>query len=387
MQYRKVRMGMIGGGTGAFIGAVHRMAARLDGQIELVCGAFSSSPETSKQTGQELFLPGERIYDTWQDMISQEAQREEGDRMDMVSIVTPNHLHAAPAIMALEHGFPVICDKPLCLSTREALEIKDAVETSNLPFALTHTYTGYPMVKQARQMISSGDLGPVRKVVVEYPQGWLTDKLEDEGQKQAIWRSDPNKAGKAGAYGDIGTHAANMAEYVSGLQITKVLSQMSKVVEGRLLDDDTSALLEFEGGVPGVLICSQVSAGEENAVRVKVYGTKGGVEWCQEDENTLLVKRHGAPNQIYRTGVDNSYLTEAALVHARVPSGHPEGYLEAFANIYRNFAMAVRAHYSGSTHNPVYDFPDINDGVHGMALVDAMVESTTKGNVWSSPDY
>lgn len=387
MQYRKVRMGMIGGGTGAFIGAVHRMAARLDGQIELVCGAFSSSPETSKQTGQELFLPGERIYDTWQDMISQEAQREEGDRMDMVSIVTPNHLHAAPAIMALEHGFPVICDKPLCLSTREALEIKDAVETSDLPFALTHTYTGYPMVKQARQMISSGDLGPVRKVVVEYPQGWLTDKLEDEGQKQAIWRSDPTKAGKAGAYGDIGTHAANMAEYVSGLQITKVLSQMSKVVEGRLLDDDTSALLEFEGGVPGVLICSQVSAGEENAVRVKVYGTKGGVEWCQEDENTLLVKRHGAPNQIYRTGVDNSYLTEAALVHARVPSGHPEGYLEAFANIYRNFAMAVRAHYSGSTHNPVYDFPDINDGIHGMALVDAMVESTTKGNVWSSPDY
>lgn len=387
MQYRKVRMGMIGGGTGAFIGAVHRMAARLDGQIELVCGAFSSSPETSKQTGQELFLPGERIYDTWQDMISQEAQREEGDRMDMVSIVTPNHLHAAPAIMALEHGFPVICDKPLCLSTREALEIKDAVETSDLPFALTHTYTGYPMVKQARQMISSGDLGPVRKVVVEYPQGWLKDKLEDEGQKQAIWRSDPTKAGKAGAYGDIGTHAANMAEYVSGLQITKVLSQMSKVVEGRLLDDDTSALLEFEGGVPGVLICSQVSAGEENAVRVKVYGTKGGVEWCQEDENTLLVKRHGAPNQIYRTGVDNSYLTEAALVHARVPSGHPEGYLEAFANIYRNFAMAVRAHYSGSTHNPVYDFPDINDGVHGMALVDAMVESTTKGNVWSSPDY
>lgn len=387
MQYRKVRMGMIGGGTGAFIGAVHRMAARLDGQIELVCGAFSSSPETSKQTGQELFLPGERIYDTWQDMISQEAQREEGDRMDMVSIVTPNHLHSAPAIMALEHGFPVICDKPLCLSTREALEIKDAVETSDLPFALTHTYTGYPMVKQARQMISSGDLGPVRKVVVEYPQGWLTDKLEDEGQKQAIWRSDPTKAGKAGAYGDIGTHAANMAEYVSGLQITKVLSQMSKVVEGRLLDDDTSALLEFEGGVPGVLICSQVSAGEENAVRFKVYGTKGGVEWCQEDENTLLVKRHGAPNQIYRTGVDNSYLTEAALVHARVPSGHPEGYLEAFANIYRNFAMAVRAHYSGSTHNPVYDFPDINDGVHGMALVDAMVESTTKGNVWSSPDY
>ena len=345
MQHRKIRMGMIGGGTGAFIGSVHRIAARLDGHIELVCGAFSSSPEKSKETGQELYLPEELVYTTWQEMILQEAQRKEGDRMDMVSIVTPNHLHAAPAIMALEHGFAVICDKPLCLSTREALEIKEAVKKSGLPFALTHTYTGYPMVKQARHMIASGELGPPRKVVVEYPQGWLTEKLEDEGQKQAAWRSDPAKAGKAGAYGDIGTHAANMAEYVSGLQITKVLSQMSKVVEGRLLDDDSSALLEFEGGVPGVLICSQVSAGEENALKVKVYGTKGGVEWCQEDENTLLVKRYGAPNQIYRTGVDNSYLAEAALVHARVPSGHPEGYLEAFANIYRNFAMAVRAHF------------------------------------------
>ena len=387
MQHRKLRMGMIGGGSGAFIGAVHRMAARLDGQIELVCGAFSSSPEKSKETGQELYLPEDRIYDTWEDMISQEAQHNEGDRMDIVSIVTPNHLHAAPAIMALEHGFPVICDKPLCLSTGEALEIKDAVEKSGLPFALTHTYTGYPMVKQARHMIASGELGPVRKVVVEYPQGWLTEKLEDEGQKQAAWRSDPAKAGKAGAYGDIGTHAANMAEYVSGLQIIKVLSQMSKVVEGRLLDDDTSALLEFEGGVPGVLICSQVSAGEENAVRVKAYGTKGGVEWCQEDENTLLVKRYGAPNQVYRTGVDNSYLAEAALVHARVPSGHPEGYIEAFANIYRNFAMAVRANFSGSLHNPTYDFPDIDDGVHGMALVDAIVESSIKGNAWTSPKH
>ena len=382
MQHRKIRMGMIGGGTGAFIGSVHRIAARLDGQIELVCGAFSSSPEKSKETGQELYLPEERVYTTWQEMILQEAQRKEGDRMDIVSIVTPNHLHAAPAMMALEHGFAVICDKPLCLSTREALEIKEAVKKSGLPFALTHTYTGYPMVKQARYMIASGELGPVRKVVVEYPQGWLTEKLEDEGQKQATWRSDPAKAGKAGAYGDIGTHAANMAEYVSGLQIIKVLSQMSKVVQGRLLDDDSTALLEFEGGVPGVLICSQVSAGEENALKVKVYGTKGGVEWCQEDENSLLVKRYGAPNQIYRTGVDNAYLAEAALVHARVPSGHPEGYLEAFANIYRNFAMAVRAHFSRSAHNPMYDFPDINDGVHGMALIDAMVESTSSANQW-----
>lgn len=382
MTNRKVRMGMIGGGAGSFIGAVHRMAANLDGEIELVCGAFSRSHENCKETGQKLYLPEERVYTSWQTMIKEESKRPEGDRMDIVSIVTPNHLHAGPAIMALEHGFPVICDKPLCLSTEEALHIKNAVEASGLPFALTHTYTGYPMVKQARAMMEYGELGTVKKIVVEYPQGWLTDKIEDDGQKQAEWRSDPSKAGKAGAYGDIGTHAANMAEYVSGLQITQVLSQMSKIVEGRLLDDDTSALLEFEGGVPGVLICSQVSAGEENAITVKVYGTKGCVEWCQEDENTLLVKRHGAPNQIYRTGVDNSYLSEAALVHARVPSGHPEGYLEAFANIYRNFAMAVKAHANGHSHDKRYDYPSIEDGVHGMALVDAMVASTESGNTW-----
>ena len=379
---RKVRMGMIGGGEGSFIGAVHRMAANLDGEIELVCGAFSRSSENCKETGQKLYLPEERVYTSWQTMIKEESKRPKGDRMDIVSIVTPNHLHAGPAIMALEHGFPVICDKPLCLSTEEALQIKDAVEASGLPFALTHTYTGYPMVKQARAMMESGELGATKKIVVEYPQGWLTDKIEDDGQKQAEWRSDPTKAGKAGAYGDIGTHAANMAEYVSGLKITRVLSQMLKIVEGRLLDDDTSALLEFEGGVPGVLICSQVSAGEENAITVKVYGTKGGVQWCQEDENTLLVKRHGAPNQIYRTGVDNDYLSEAALAHARVPSGHPEGYLEAFANIYRNFAMAVKAHANGHSHHKLYDYPSIEDGVHGISLVDAMVASTESGNTW-----
>mgnify|MGYP003334266454 CR=1 FL=1 len=382
MKNRKVRMGMIGGGEGSFIGAVHRMAANLDGEIELVCGAFSRSADNGKLTGQKLYLPEDRVYTSWETMIKEEAKRPEGDRMDIVSIVTPNHLHAAPAILALEHGFPVICDKPLCLTTQEALDIQKAVQTSGLPFALTHTYTGYPMVKQARAMMAAGELGEVKKIVVEYPQGWLTDKIEDEGQKQAEWRSDPTKAGKAGAYGDIGTHAANMAEYVSGLTITRVLSHMSKIVEGRLLDDDTSALLEFEGGVPGVLICSQVSAGEENAITINVYGTKGGVQWCQEDENTLLVKRHGAPNQVYRTGVDNSYLAKEALVHARVPSGHPEGYLEAFANIYRNFAMAVRAHSEGLFPDELYDYPGIDDGLHGMSLIDAMVSSTESGNTW-----
>lgn len=381
MQNRKLRMGMVGGGVGAFIGGVHRMAANLDGQIELVCGAFSSSPEKSKKTGEELFLDPNRAYDSWQQMIEEEARLPEDVRMDFISIVTPNHVHAGPAIMAMEHGFAVVCDKPLCLNMEEAKAIQAKVHETGIPFALTHTYTGYPMVKQARQMIRKGELGKVRKIMVEYPQSWLTDKIEDEGQKQAAWRADPEKAGKAGAYGDIGTHAANMAEYVSGLKIIKVLAQLNTIVEGRVLDDDASALLEFEGGVPGVLSCSQVSAGEENGIKVRVYGTKGGVEWCQEDQNSLIVKWQNGPNAIYRTG--NDYLSEAAQANTRVPAGHPEGYLEAFANIYRNFALSLRAHAAGKTHDfEIYDYLDVDEGVHGMALLEAMVESSRNGNIW-----
>ncbi|MCG8374377.1 MAG: Gfo/Idh/MocA family oxidoreductase, partial [Balneolales bacterium] len=333
MKNRKLRMGMIGGGVGAFIGAVHRLAANLDGQIELVCGAFSSNPEKSRQTGEELFLDASRVYGSFKEMIETEAGLPEDIRMDFVSIVTPNHVHAEPAILALNHGFPVIIDKPLCFNMEEAHAIQAKVKETGLPFALTHTYTGYPMVKEARQQVKSKKFGAIRKIMVEYPQGWLAEKLEDSDQKQAAWRTDPSRSGKSGAYGDIGTHAANMAEYVSGLRITKVQSQLTKVVSGRLLDDDANALLEFEGGVPGVLSVSQISAGEENAIKVRVYGEKGGVIWTQRDPNTLTVTWGDRPHEIYRTGT--GYVSEAAAANSRTPAGHPEGYLEAFANIYR----------------------------------------------------
>jgi predicted dehydrogenase len=374
-------MGMIGGGVGAFIGAVHRLAANLDGQIELVCGAFSSDPSKSKQTGKELFLDEDRVYGSFKEMIETEAQLPEQKRMDFVSIVTPNHVHAEPALMALDHGFPVIIDKPLCFNMDEALAIQTKVEESGLPLALTHTYTGYPMVKEARQLVKNGTFGAIRKVMMEYPQGWLAEKIEDADQKQAAWRTDPTKSGKSGAYGDIGTHAANMGEYVSGLQITKVLSMVKNIVPGRLLDDDASAFMEFEGGVPGVLTVSQVSAGEENAIRVRVYGEKGGLEWTQRDPNTLLLKWNDKADEIYRTGT--GYVTEAAQANSRTPAGHPEGYLEAFANIYRNFVMHLRAIDADEMHdNDIYDYPGIKDGVHGMSLVDAVIKSTEQGNIW-----
>ena len=374
---------MVGGGQGAFIGAVHRMAANLDGQIELVCGAFSSDPKKCIDSGVELFIPADRCYASFADMMKQEAALPLGERMDFVSIVTPNHLHFAPAKAALEHGFPVIIDKPLSFDLDEAAHLQKIVNDTKLPFALTHTYTGYPMVKQAKAMIKAGELGKITKITVEYPQGWLTDKLEDSDQKQASWRTDPKRSGISGCYGDIGTHAANMAEYVSGLKVRMVLAKLSTVVDGRLLDDDASVLLEFEGAIPGVLSASQISAGEENGIKVRVYGQKGGVEWNQVDNNTLLVKWHGAPNQIYRTGGDNGYLSQEALANTRIPSGHPEGYLEAFANIYRNFSFALRSHFAGEPVNTaLYDFPNIEDGVHGMALVEAVVKSSKEGNVW-----
>lgn len=386
MQNRKLRMGMVGGGIGSFIGGVHRLAANLDGQIELVCGAFSRSPEKSEKTGDQLFLDPGRVYGSFKEMMEKEAQLPEDKRMDFVSVVTPNHVHAEPALLAMEHGFPVIIDKPLCFDMEEARAIQKKVNETGLPFALTHTYTGYPMIKQARKMVAEGVIGTVKKITVEYPQGWLSEKLEDKGNKQASWRTDPSRSGKSGAFGDIGTHAANLAEYVSGLQITKVLSRLSKIVQGRLLDDDASVLLEFEGGVVGVLSCSQVSAGEENNIKVRVYGEKGGLKWEQEDNNSLVVKLQGKPQQVYRTGVDNDgYLSKAAVANSRVPAGHPEGYLEAFANIYRNFTMHLRAHAAGKEHNmEVYDYPGVDEGVHGMRMVDAVVESAEKGNVWVS---
>lgn len=374
-------MGMVGGGIGAFIGAVHRMAAVLDGEIELVSGAFSSTPEKSKASGIELGLDPARCYGSFEEMIKAEKRLKPEKRMQFVSIVTPNHVHFAPAKMALENGFHVICDKPLAFNLKEALALQKVVEKTGLIFALTHNYTGYPMVKQARQMIRHGELGKVRKVVVEYPQGWLSTPLEAGGQKQAAWRTDPSRSGLAGAMGDIGTHAENLAEYITGLKIKEMCADISTLVPGRQLDDDGNVLLRFDNGARGILHASQIAAGEENNLNIKVYGEKGGLEWRQMEPNTLVVKWLDKPAQMYRTGVGPLY--PEALAHARIPAGHPEGYLEAFANIYRNFAKCVKARLEGREPDPIYlDFPTVSDGVRGMRFIEKVIESGRSSKKW-----
>jgi len=378
---RKIRMGMIGGGRGAFIGNVHRMAAALDGQIELVCGAFSSNAEKSKLSGQDFFLDPTRVYGSYEEMILKEKELPEDKRMDFVSIVTPNHVHFGPAKMALENGFHVVCDKPLSFDLQEANTLKDLVNSSGLIFALTHNYTGYPMVKQAKQMIKHGEIGSIKKVVVEYPQGWLSTNLEATDQKQAAWRTDPTKSGIAGAMGDIGTHAENLAEYMTGLKISSICADISTLVPGRQLDDDGSVLLRFDNGARGILYASQISAGEENALSIRVYGDKGGLEWHQMEPNTLEVKWLDKPKQIYRTGVGELY--PQAQAHARIPAGHPEGYLEAFANVYRNFAMCVRSRVEGIEVDEIYkDFPTVEDGVRGMEFIYKVIESGKSESKW-----
>lgn len=372
---------MVGGGRGAFIGAVHRMAAALDGEIELVCGAFSSNPEKSKASGADLYLPPERSYGSFEEMIMTEKTLPEGERMDFVSIVTPNHVHFPPAKMALENGFPVICDKPLCFSMEEALELEKIVADTGLPFALTHNYTGYPMVKQARHMVQTGQLGTIRKVVVEYPQGWLNSFLEGTDQKQAAWRTDPKRSGKAGSMGDIGTHAENLAEYITGLRITEMCADLTTFVEGRLLDDDGNVLLRFDNGAKGILHASQISHGEENDLNIRIYGTEGGLAWRQMEPNTLVHKHQDKGVRMIRTGVGE--LCEEAQAHTRIPAGHPEGYLEAFANIYRNFARVVRKTLNGETPSAQdLDYPSVQDGVRGMAFIDAVVASNQSDQKW-----
>ncbi|MDH3243536.1 MAG: Gfo/Idh/MocA family oxidoreductase [Saprospiraceae bacterium] len=379
---RKIRMGMVGGGRGAFIGAVHRMASALDGEIELVCGAFSSDPEKSKASGADFYLSPDRVYGSYAEMIEKEKALPEDVRMDFVSIVTPNHVHYGPAKMALENGFHVVCDKPLCFDMEEARDLERLVEETGLIFALTHNYTGYPMVKQARNMVANGTIGEVRKVVVEYPQGWLSTKLEDSEQKQASWRTDPKRSGIAGSMGDIGTHAENLAEYITGLQIKEMCADLTIFVPGRLLDDDGNVLLRFENGAKGILFASQISAGEENNLRIRIYGTKAGLEWHQQEPNSLQVKWLDRPMEILRTGVGD--LAAAAQAHTRLPAGHPEGYLEAFANIYRNFAKHVQARLAGKDPDPVYDFPTVSDGVRGMQFIIKVVESSGTEQKWLS---
>jgi predicted dehydrogenase len=380
---RKLRMGMVGGGEGAFIGGVHRMAAALDGQIELVCGAFSSDAERSRRSGEALYLDPKRIYPDFKTMILKEKKLPADKRMDIVSIVTPNHVHFGPAKMALENGFHVICDKPVSFSLKEAEELEKIVEKTGMLFALTHNYTGYPMVKQAKQMLKEGQFGKIRKVVVEYPQGWLSWKREaTTDSKQAGWRTDPKRSGIGGSLGDIGTHAENLAEYITGLQIKSVYADVSTFVEGRLLDDDANVLIHYDNGAKGILHCSQICAGEENGLNIRIWGEKGGLEWKQEEPNSLIVKWLDRPKQIHRVGYSGLYPAtpayEVASLHTRTPAGHPEGYLEAFASIYRNFAAHIQAQLAGKPQNPLLDYPSVSDGVRGMKFIYKVVESSKK---------
>lgn len=379
MKY-KLRAGMIGGGKGAFIGAVHRMALNMDGLIDLCCGALSQNPEKAKESGKDFFLPDDRTYTSYEEMIRKESELPENRRMHFVIIVTPNFAHFEPAMMALEHGFHVVIDKPMTLTLEEAKQLQRKVEETGLLLCLTHTYSGYPLVKEARKMVADGLLGAVRKVYVAYPQGWLSTLSEKDGNKQAAWRTDPARSGKAGCMGDIGTHAAHLAEYISGQKIVKLCADLNIVVPGRMLDDDGAMLLKFDKGASGVLIASQVAAGEENNLTIRVYGEKGGLEWSQQEPNTLTVKWIDAPAQVYRTG--NGYLSDIAKINTRIPGGHPEGYLEAFANIYKNFALTLAAKLNGTEPDPLTDFPTVYDGVRGMAFIENAVASSLSDQKW-----
>jgi predicted dehydrogenase len=378
---------MVGGGRGAFIGAVHRTAAALDQQIELVCGAFSADPARSLASGADLLLPAARCYKNFEQMIKTEVGLPPGERMDFVSIVTPNHLHFPPAELALRYGFHVLSDKPATFNLAEAKALRRLVKKTGLLYGLTHNYTGYPMVKEAKALVRSGKLGKIRKIVVEYPQGWLASRLEATGQKQAAWRCDPKRSGMGGCVGDIGTHAENLAEYITGLKIKELAADATSFVKGRLLDDDINVLVRFEGGAKGVLHASQISVGEENSLNIRVYGETGGLEWRQMEPNTLLVKWPDRPAETFRTA--GGYLGAAAKAATRIPAGHPEGFLEAFANIYKNFANHLRAIQAGeepAADDPALDYPKIDDAVRGMAFIEAVVRSSAKNAKWTKLD-
>lgn len=381
---RKLRMGMVGGGLDAFIGAVHRLAANMDGLIEVSCGALSINPEVAKASGKALFLPEDRTYLTFEEMIEKESKLSADKRMDFVTIVTPNFAHFAPAMAALDKGFHVVIEKPITFTLDEAKQLKKKVQDTGLLLLLTHTYSGYPMVKQARQMVKEGTFGKIRKVWVEYPQGWLSKMSEREGNAQAAWRTDPKRSGKAGCMGDIGTHAAHLAEYVSGQKITHLCADLNIMVDGRALDDDGNVLLKFDNGAAGCLMASQVAAGEENAIKLRVYGEKGGLEWNQQEPNTLLVKWLDKPTQIYRAGT-NGFLNSYGLHNSRTPAGHPEGYLEAFANLYRNFALTLSSRIDGTKpKEEALDFPGVEDGIRGMAFIDNVVKSGQSKEKWTA---
>jgi predicted dehydrogenase len=379
---KKLKIGLVGGGPGSFIGAIHLNGALMDGLFELAAGAFSSNPEKSKKRGEELRLNPSRVYSSYDEMFEKEPQLPEDERIDVVVIVTPNNVHFDPTAKAIRAGFHVVLDKPLTLNYQEAKELYHIVSNSDRKFLLTHTYSGYPMIKQAKQMIEEGKLGKIHKVYVEYPQGWLYKLLEKEDNKQAEWRTDPKRNGMAGCMGDIGTHAFHLAEYVSGQKVEKICADLYIKVEGRPIDDDGVVLMRFENGASGVLMASQTDTGLENNLKIRVFGDKGGIEWQQEDNNSLIVRYPGQPAQIFRAGT--GYLGSLAQENTRTPAGHPEGYVEAFANLYRNFARCIYAERNGETPKEEWkDFPGIEDGIRGMAFIDHVLKSTETEYKWT----
>ena len=371
---------MIGGGRGAFIGAVHRLAAAMDGKAELVAGAFSSDPARSKASGADLLLDPARVYGTYAEMVKGEAAMPPERRLDFVVIATPNHEHFPPAKLFLEAGFNVVCDKPVTLNLPEAKRLRAIVRKTRKVFVLTHNYTGNVMVKQARRLVQSGRLGKIRKIVVEYPQGWLSTPLATTGHKQAVWRADPKRSGAANCLGDVGTHAENLARTITGLRIESLCADLTSFVTGRKLEDDANILVRFQEGAKGVLHASQISVGEENNLNIRVYGTKAGIEWHQERPDELVVKFPDRPRQIWRRG--NPYIDASAGRFARVPAGHPEGYLEAFGNVYREAFRAIAAEVGNRPQPKDLDFPTIDDGVEGMAFIEAAVRSSRNGSRW-----
>lgn len=378
---RKLRMGMVGGGRGAFIGGVHRRAAALDGEIELVAGAFSSDPRKSALSGKDFYLKPSRVYGSYQEMAEKEKALPENERIDFVTIVVQNFLHFEVAKTFLEAGFNVICDKPVTLDLEQARELRKIIKKSKKVFALTHNYTGYPMVKLARQMIRKGDLGKLIKVVCEYPQGYAITALTGEDKAIANWRANPKIAGISNCMGDIGTHAENLVHYVTGLEIDRLCADLSVNIPGRTLDDDGNVLVRFKGGVRGIIYASQVSNGDENDLTIRVYGTKKSLEWHQEEPNDLIVKDARSPRQVYRRG--NDYVTGAAAENTRIPFGHPEGFIEAFANVYNAAALAIRDERAGKfPRKSGYDYPDIRDGIIGMAFIETVVKSSKSKEKW-----
>ncbi|MFD1746865.1 Gfo/Idh/MocA family protein [Rhizobium helianthi] len=374
----KIRLGMVGGGQGAFIGAVHRMAARLDDHYDLVAGALSSTPEKSRASGVALGLDPDRCYGSFEEMAEKEAARPDG--IEAVSIVTPNHVHFPAAKAFLERGIHVICDKPLTSNLEDAKALKAVADKAKALFILTHNYTGYPMVRHARELVQSGELGDIRLVQMEYPQDWLAEPVEQTGAKQAVWRTDPAQSGVGGSTGDIGTHAYNLGSFISGLELDELAADVHTFVEGRRLDDNAHVMLRFKNGAKGLLWCSQVATGNENGLKVRVYGTKAGIEWTQADPNYLWFTRLGEPKQLITRGGAGAGASASRVT--RIPSGHPEGYLEAFATIYTEAAAAIQAARTGSTVDPAVVYPTVDDGVKGVAFVTACIESSKKNGAW-----